>query len=142
MDCPFCNKLTISKQKYYEAQHFYILADSRPITYGHSLIVPKRHIETIVALNEKEIKELLSLIKSLNRKILSKFGYDSFNLVNNTGVNAGQTVKHSHIHFIPRKKGDRNKGFKNLCFPTHKGRKLITNEEFKEKTNKLKKLVS
>lgn len=140
--CSFCNVSIIRKQKYGESKAFYILVDSRPITYLHSLLVPKRHVDLITHLDEKEWKELASLIRKLTVIFTDYFNTDGFNLLSNNGLSAGQTVSHIHFHYFPRKQGDRKNDFKNLCFPTEKDRIIMTDEEFKTKTAKLSQIVN
>lgn len=141
MTCPFCNLRIINKQKYFQSKYFWVLVDSRPITYAHSLIVPKRHVEHFNKLNKEEIIDLFSVINILIERLLPKFKCDGFNLISNNGDSAGQTVNHAHLHFIPRKEGDRKGDFKNLCFPTEKNRPNLTDAQFKERTEKLRLLV-
>lgn len=140
--CAFCDAKVINKQKYYESKYFFVLVDSMPITYAHSLIVPKRHVYLLSSFNNREVINLFETIRYLNQKLLPYFDCDSYNLLSNNGANAGQTVLHAHFHFIPRKKGDRNGDFKNLCFPTEKNRQSLTNQQFKTKTRKLSKLMA
>jgi len=139
--CPFCDKRVIQKQKYFESDYFWVLINSRPITYAHSLIVPKRHIEHFSQFNKEEIVDLLKIIKTLAEQLLPKISCDGYNLLSNNGASAGQTVNHAHLHFIPRKEGDRKKDFKNLCFPTEKDRPNLTDAQFEERTQSLSKLT-
>lgn len=85
-----------------------ILIDSYPANRGHLLIVPKRHVEKWEELNPEEKQALIEgidLAIEILKKVLKS---DGFNLGMNLGEAAGQTVKHLHLHIIPRYKGDSN----------------------------------
>lgn len=85
-----------------------ILIDSYPANRGHLLIVPKRHVEKWEELNPEEKQALIEgidLAIEILKKVLKP---DGFNLGMNLGEAAGQTVKHLHLHIIPRYKGDSN----------------------------------
>jgi len=140
--CPFCDKKVIQKQKYSESDYFWVLIDSRPITYGHSLIVPKRHLKSFHQLSQKETIDLLKIINILVKQLLPKLKCNGYNLLTNNGVSAGQTINHTHLHFIPRKEQDRERDFKNLCFPTEKDRINLIDEQFKKRTKELSKILA
>ena len=137
--CPFCDKRTIQKQKYFESDYFVVLVDSRPITYAHSLIVPRRHFERFSQLNQEEATDLLKIINALTEKLLPKLSCTGYNLLSNNGASAGQTVNHAHLHFIPRREKDRKEDFKNLCFPTEKDRSSLTKARLQKRTSRLSK---
>ena len=103
--CIFCN---IEQDRIIlEDQSFIIIRDVYPVTFLHTLIIPKRHIETYFDLSAKEIiglnKILLDEKIHLEREDASITG---FNIGMNCGKDAGQTVMHCHIHLIPRRKSD------------------------------------
>ena len=104
-NCIFCKieKLRIvDKTKF-----FYVIRDLYPVTYLHTLIIPKRHIETYFDLNPEELYELSDIIKEhRNRIIKLDESVTAFNIGINSGEDAGQTVMHCHVHLIPRRKGD------------------------------------
>lgn len=81
--------------------------DSYPVTEGHSLIISKRHIENYFDLTQIEVNDVNDLIKIQKKWLLEKDKtIEGFNIGTNAGEVAGQTVKHCHIHLIPRRKGD------------------------------------
>ena len=91
----------------FENQLAYSSIDSYPVSEFHSLIVPKRHVETYFELTEEEIQACNELILKTKEKILKKDScVKGFNIGTNVGKSAGQSIMHCHIHLIPRRKGD------------------------------------
>ena len=104
-DCLFCN---ISKERIIlENDLAYAIHDGFPVTEMHSLIIPKRHIYDYFDLTKDELFACDQLIKSLKENILiSDSSINGFNIGMNSGISAGQTIFHCHIHLIPRRSGD------------------------------------
>jgi diadenosine tetraphosphate (Ap4A) HIT family hydrolase len=104
-DCPFCTpkKFPI----FAESIYLYAILDEYPVNAGHVLIIPKRHVQSFFNLTEKEANDIFYLLKKCKIK-LAKQGItpDGFNIGVNVGYYAGQSVFHTHIHLIPRYKGD------------------------------------
>lgn len=83
------------------------IADQYPVTNGHILIIPKNHRSDYFGLSEEEKRDADNLIADLRRKILDNDpSVTGFNIGVNCGESAGQTIFHTHIHFIPRRDGD------------------------------------
>ena len=103
--CIFCK---IRKEEIqFENQLAYSSKDSYPVSKFHSLIVPKRHVETYFDLNEEEIQACNDLILKTKEKILKlDSSVKGFNIGTNAGKVAGQSIMHCHIHLIPRREGD------------------------------------
>ena len=103
--CIFCK---IRKEELqFENQLAYSSIDSYPVSEFHSLIVPKRHVETYFELTKKEIQACNELILKTKEKILKKdASVKGFNIGTNAGKSAGQSIMHCHIHLIPRREGD------------------------------------
>ena len=103
--CIFCK---IRKEELqFENQLAYSSVDSYPVTELHSLIFPKRHIETYFDLTKKEIQACNDLILKTKEKILKQdSSIKGFNIGTNAGKFAGQSIMHCHIHLIPRREGD------------------------------------
>lgn len=80
--------------------------DSFPVSPGHALVLPRRHVTTIWDLNPDEYSDCFTLVRELRSGIESRFSPDGFNIGANCGEAAGQSVWHAHIHVIPRYKGD------------------------------------
>ncbi len=103
--CIFCKIRT--KELQFENQLAYSSTDSYPVSELHSLIVPKRHVETYFELTNEEIKACNDLILKTKVKILEQdSSVKGFNIGTNAGKVAGQSVMHCHIHLIPRRIGD------------------------------------
>lgn len=85
----------------------YAIHDGFPVTPLHTLIIPKRHVETYFDLTEDEILACNRLLSGRREEILkSDPAVEGFNIGMNAGEVAGQTIFHCHIHLIPRRKGD------------------------------------
>jgi len=108
--CPFCDEKIINYQKYFENENVLGLCSYKPLLKGHSLIIPKRHIERFEELNEIEIKEIFQLIKKTNLTVQKILNNSSYILIQKNGKEVGQSVSHVHFHYIPRNEGS-NFGF-------------------------------
>ena len=85
---------------------FKVILDLGPATKGHSLIIPKDHYEDLFELPEETAAQAMVLAKRLSARLMEKLHADGLNLVQNNKEIAGQTVKHFHLHMIPRYKDD------------------------------------
>jgi len=103
--CIFCK--IRKKELQFENQLAYSSKDSYPVSEFHSLIVPKRHVESYFDLTEEEIQACNDLILKTKEKILKlDSSVKGFNIGTNAGKVAGQSIMHCHIHLIPRREGD------------------------------------
>ena len=103
--CLFCN--INSKDLIFDNEFAFASFDSYPVSKYHSLIVPKRHILDYFELTNDELLACNDLIKKIKKKIQNEDKtVDGFNIGTNSGVAAGQSIMHCHIHLIPRRKGD------------------------------------
>ena len=85
----------------------YAMRDGFPVTDGHCLIIPFRHVETYFELSEREILACNALLLQTKQQLLSTdSSIGGFNIGVNSGEAAGQTIFHCHIHLIPRRSGD------------------------------------
>ena len=104
MGCPFCNfndpRIILENDK------AFTIYDGFPVSSGHSLIIPKRHISSFFEANREEQISFLDLIYKMQRILMNERNPDGFNIGINDGEAAGQTVMHLHIHLIPRYLGD------------------------------------
>ena len=102
--CPFCtldpNRIFISNG------HAVAIRDGFPISEGHTLIIPKRHIPSMFEATAEEQAALFNLLGLARKQLLDELAADGFNIGINDGTAAGQTVMHLHIHLIPRYNGD------------------------------------
>lgn len=81
--------------------------DNHPVSPGHTLIIPKRHVASFFETTEEERLAMLRLLDEAKAILDQKHKPDGYNIGINGGEAAGQTVMHLHIHLIPRYKGDR-----------------------------------
>ncbi len=107
-DCIFCKLANgvIPTNSIYEDEDFNVILDTAPATKGHALILPKEHADDLFTLPEETAGKVFKLAKKLATDMNEKLGCDGFNLVQNNGTVAGQTVFHFHMHLIPRYKED------------------------------------
>ena len=106
MDCIFCKivKGEIPSSKVYEDEKVLAFRDINPCAPVHVLVIPKKHIESAVALSDDD-NELIAHIFKVVRIIAKEEGLDNgFRLVSNIGEDGGQTVKHLHFHILGKKK--------------------------------------
>jgi diadenosine tetraphosphate (Ap4A) HIT family hydrolase len=80
--------------------------DGFPISSGHALIIPKRHIASLFDATREEREALFDLLEHVKTELMERYNPDGFNIGINDGTAAGQTVMHLHIHLIPRYSGD------------------------------------
>ena len=107
-DCPFCE---ISKERIVYGDDgdklCYAIRDEYPVTDLHTLVIPKRHVETYFDLYQPELNSCNRMIQKVKQQIEQKDrNVRGFNIGINNGEVSGQTIFHCHIHLIPRRKGD------------------------------------
>jgi diadenosine tetraphosphate (Ap4A) HIT family hydrolase len=83
-----------------------VIYDNYPVSKGHALIIPKRHISSLSEATTQEVIALFSLIDEAKKVLIETYKPTGFNIGINDGASAGQTVMHLHIHVIPRYQGD------------------------------------
>lgn len=106
MTCPFC---TLPAHRIIDSnEHGIVVRDGFPVSKGHTLVIPKRHVGSFFEITDEERADLLVLLNKAKVVIQEEFNPDGYNIGINDGPAAGQTVLHLHMHLIPRYKGDRN----------------------------------
>lgn len=103
--CPFC-AASIIEISFVESRHFCAIVNIAPILPGHSLIIPKRHVKSLLALDEHEVAEMVNLSRKAISLLMHEFKSEGFDWTIQEGEAAGQSVPHLHLHLIPRKHGD------------------------------------
>ena len=108
MDCIFCKLANgeIPTATLYEDDEFRVILDQGPATKGHALILPKQHFANIYEIPDETAAKAMILGKKMATAMTKALHSDGFNLVQNNGEAAGQTVFHFHMHLIPRYEGD------------------------------------
>lgn len=103
-NCPFCH---IKANEIVSSNRFaIIILDRYPISPGHMLVIPKRHVASVSEITKREQRALLDAIGLAKTWLERKHKPDGYNVGINDGIVAGQTVMHLHVHVIPRYKGD------------------------------------
>ena len=107
-DCIFCKIAAgeIPSGTIFEDDDFRVIFDRGPASKGHALILPKQHYANIYEIDDEILAKAAVLAKRMASKMTEVLGCDGFNIVQNNGAAAGQTVFHLHIHLIPRYNGD------------------------------------
>ncbi len=103
--CPFCNPES-GREVIIENDFVYSAYDKFPVSKGHALIIPKRHIANYFELSKDEQASCWEMVNKLKVILTEKYHPDGFNIGINVNETAGQTIPHVHIHLIPRYKGD------------------------------------
>ena len=102
--CPFC--ILPRERILGENKHAVWIRDGYPVSPGHSLVIPRRHVGSFFEVTNEERGDMLALLDRAKAAATDEFNPDGYNVGINDGPSAGQTVPHLHIHLIPRFKGD------------------------------------
>ena len=92
----------------FESELAVVIRDGFPVSPGHTLIIPKRHVASFFEITDAERTDLMSLLAAARDDLDRLFHPAGYNIGINDGAAAGQTVPHLHIHLIPRYEGDRD----------------------------------
>lgn len=108
-NCVFCNLANgiWDSATLYEDDDFRVILDLGPASRGHALILPKAHYANIYEIPEELAAKTIVLAKKMAGIMTEALDCDGFNIVQNNGEAAGQTVFHFHMHLIPRYKDDK-----------------------------------
>ncbi len=103
-NCIFCKIINkeIPSKVVYEDSDFLAMLDIAPATKGHVLIVPKEHAETLSDLSDDKASKILVLAKKIIVAMQKVHNFTDYNIIQNNGRIAGQSVNHFHLHLIPR----------------------------------------
>ena len=107
-NCIFCKIANgeIPSTTLYEDEDVRVILDLGPATRGHALLLPKNHFANLFELDDETAQKAILVAKKMAGKMKAALGADGFNLVQNNGEAAGQTVFHFHMHLIPRYEND------------------------------------
>ena len=104
--CIFC-EIATTDRVIDQTDHTFVIRDAFPVTEGHTLIIPKRHVADYFDLTPNETSDIQELLQKHKAMIeVNDESVDGFNIGINVGETAGQTVFHVHVHLIPRRIGD------------------------------------
>jgi len=112
MDCVFCSIISKKSQAVhiFENEEFIAFMDKFPINPGHTLVLPKKHCQTIVDMSIEETGKLFGLSSHLAKAVIKAVNADGFTLGQNNGEAANQIVPHVHVHIVPRFSNDSEVG--------------------------------
>ena len=107
-NCIFCKIAAgeIPSATIYEDEDFRVILDIEPASKGHALILPKEHYANLYELPEELASKVLVVAKKVVTAMTEVLGCDGYNVLQNNGEVAGQTVFHFHMHLVPRYKDD------------------------------------
>lgn len=103
--CVFCKPEVIQSHIFYEDELVKCLLTHKPVYPGHSLIIPRRHVERFEDLTMEEISRMMAMIKKVHEANQRLHGECAYFLLQKNGREVGQTVPHVHFHYIPRELG-------------------------------------
>lgn len=104
-NCPFC-KAESERELIASSSLSVAFYDGFPVSPGHALIIPKRHVASFFDLSKEEQQDLLNLADMVKRIVEERYHPDGYNIGINVGEAAGQSIFHVHMHLIPRYQGD------------------------------------
>ena len=103
-ECPFCD--LPAERVWMEEDLVLATPDMYPAADGHSLVLPRRHVQSIFELDDEEWQALWALVDAVRLALVGRHRPDGFTIGINDGLAAGQTIPHAHVHVIPRHLGD------------------------------------
>ncbi len=130
-DCIFCKIVSkeIPSLVVYEDSEVMAFLDVNPRFEGHTVVIPKKHVETLTDLDDDTAGHLMKVAKRVAEALKEKLCVNAFNLGNNNGEQAGQVVKHLHLHVIPRPESEMKHGFE-AAFPVSEDAKKCLQETY------------
>ena len=107
-ECIFCKivKGEIPSAKIYEDEDVYVFLDIGPVNKGHALVIPKRHYENIMDIDEETLSKVAIVVKKAAIAVKKGVKADGITISQSNGQAAGQVVPHIHFHVMPRFKRD------------------------------------
>lgn len=116
-NCIFCAIAAgeIPSYKVYEDDLVLAYLDINPFSKGHTLVIPKAHSEGLLDTSDETLATIIARVKKVAAHLKTALPCDGFNILQNNGAAAGQTVMHVHFHIVPRY------GDEPLSFESHKG---------------------
>jgi histidine triad (HIT) family protein len=106
--CVFCKIINgeIPCYKIYEDAEILAFLDIADDAIGHTLVIPKKHYENVLDIDSDALNKVMNVVKIISNHYVDNCGFTGVNILNNSGVDALQSVMHLHIHIMPRKAND------------------------------------
>ncbi len=105
-ECDFCTLIKGKKNKIYEDEQIFVMHAQKPATFGHIIVLPKKHYMIIEQVPDFEVAEIFAKINKISIAIFEGVGAQGTNIMLQNGVAAGQQSSHLMIHIIPRREND------------------------------------
>lgn len=107
-DCIFCKIVAreIPADIVYEDEYILAFLDIAPVNPGHTLIIPKIHVQDFLSASEETVDRVYRAAQKIGHSLINNLGAEGVNTTTNNGAAAGQEVFHWHVHAIPRYAGD------------------------------------
>jgi histidine triad (HIT) family protein len=108
MDCIFCDIIEgrADAEILFRNDHVISFLDIRPVNYGHTLVITKKHYDNFQSVPIDELDHLMKATQFITSAVTKSVKAEGFNLIVNSGKAAGQTIFHFHFHIIPRYTND------------------------------------
>ena len=121
MSCEFCDIISgkLPCTKVYEDEDSLVIMDIATDVDGHMVAFPKKHCFNILDCGEESLHRLISAVKRVSEQCVETGGYTGVNLLNASGISAGQSVYHLHFHIVPREEGDGVDGWPHYAGARH-----------------------
>lgn len=136
-NCPFCNNKNQSLA-FASVSEFTAIYNISPILPGHCLVIPKKHLTSLFELSEDEISDFFTFARKVTSFLCEVYESDAYDWSLQEGTEAGQSIKHLHLHIIPRKPADLKEGedwygqLQQSIDPKNKERITLSENEYKE----------
>lgn len=108
MKCIFC-QISAGKSPahvIYSDEYVIAILDKYPVAMGHTLIMPRKHFENLLEIDDNTLSRLIIITKKVAKAVKEAVQADGINIITNIGYAAGQVIMHAHIHIIPRFNND------------------------------------
>ncbi len=139
----FCSN-SIRDGIFFESKYTIAVYDIAPVLPGHSLIIPKRHVSNFMELKKVEFEDIFKTLNKVLPTLISLYGDKSFsyNLISQVGQFSGMSVKHIHVHVIPRKSVDKfNANNENIYQHIDNKVKKLSKEQYLEQVTLIKNKI-
>ncbi len=122
-DCLFCNIISgkIPAQIVYEDEYTFGVLDIHPRALGHTMVIPKRHAETVLDVPDEDFGAVFQAVKNVTSLLKERLKPDGFTIGINHGKVSGQAIDHLHIHVIPRWRDDGGTSLHDVVSPPEGG---------------------
>jgi histidine triad (HIT) family protein len=105
-ECEFCTLIKGKMNKIYEDDQIFVMHAPKPATFGHVLVLPKKHVMILEQIPDYEVADIFSKVNKISTAVFESLGAHGTNIILQNGVAAGQNHSHLMIHVIPRREGD------------------------------------